>query len=132
MIQTYFTVMAVVRNKGGKFLITQRAKERSNPGLWNHITGFAEEKKSAEDAALRELMEESNLEGKLIRSSEPFWRDFGEKRWIVVASLIEVEDISNLKLDELELQAYDWIDLEDKKISYSIGMKAGFKNLDLI
>ena len=112
-MKTYATVHAIVM-KDGKILVLQRAKHRTRPGTWNTVTGHIKEKESAEDAAIRELKEETNLEGQLVRTGEPFWVDDGGVRWIVVPSLIEVGDISQFKMDESESQGFRWIALDDQ------------------
>ena len=50
-MKTYCTVHAIAINKGGKYLITQRGKGNSI-GDWRPVSGFIEERESAEDAAV--------------------------------------------------------------------------------
>ena len=130
-MKTYMTVH-VITMKDGKFLLLQRAKHRTNPGTWNVVTGHVREKESAEDAALRELKEETNLEGKLVKTGEPFWVDQGDIRWIVVPSLINTDDISQFKMDESESQGFKWIGLDDEMIKHGIGLKKDLQILELI
>jgi 8-oxo-dGTP pyrophosphatase MutT (NUDIX family) len=113
-------------------LILQRALHRSSPGKWNHVTGYIQERESAEEAALRELKEETNLEGEIVKTTEPFWVDSGDTRWVVISSLIEVSNEDEIKVDENESQAYEWIDLSDERVSKSNGMRESFKELGLL
>ena len=112
-MKTYMTVH-VIAMKDGKFLLLQRAKHRTNPGTWNVVTGHVREKESAEDAALRELKEETNLEGKLVKTGEPFWVDQGDIRWIVVPSLINTDDISHLRWMRVNRKASSGLGLMTK------------------
>jgi len=131
-MKTYATTHAVATNSGGKYLILQRAVNRTNPGTWNVITGYIQERESAEDAAIRELKEETNLDGEIIKTSEPFWKDDGEKRWIMVSSLIRVANIDKIKIDPGESQNFRWIDPTDPIVGKSKGIKLSFEELGLI
>lgn len=131
-MRTLFTVHAIARNKQGKILVIQRADHRSSPGKWNCITGYVQERESAEEAALRELKEETNLEGIILKTTKPFWGDSGNIRWVVVSSLIEIEDESKIKIDENESKAYKWITLNDPTVLNSYGLKESLIKLGLL
>ncbi len=131
-MKTYTTVHAVATNGKGEYLILQRADHRTNPGSWNVVTGYLHERESAEDAALRELKEETNLEGDIIKTSEPFWRDNADTRWIMVSSLIRIKNLDQIKIDPNESKGFKWIKPNDPLIEGSPGMKLSFKYLELI
>lgn len=131
-MKTFFTVHAVVINRSGEYLILQRANHRTNPGSWNVITGHVQERESAEDAALRELKEETNLEGETIETTEPFWVDTEDKRWVVVSSLIKVKDVDSLKIDPNESSDYRWIKSNDPIVNVSRGINLSFKKLNIL
>ena len=132
-MKTYSTVHAVARNKEGKYLVLQRAEHRSSPGKWNFITGYIQERESAEDAALRELKEETNLEGEIIQTADPWWRDHtDDKRYLIVTSLINVTNEEDLKVDEGESQAYKWINVTDDLVQESSAMTEDFVRLGLV
>lgn len=130
-MKTYMTVHTIVM-KDGKILVLQRAKTRTNPGTWNTVTGHVQDKESAEDAALRELKEETNLKGRIIKTAEPFWVDQGDVRWIVVPSLVDITDVSQFKMDEGESQAFRWIGLDDQIVKDGLGLKKDLQLLGLI
>lgn len=130
-MKTFATVHAVVTNGNGEYLILQRADQRTNPGTWNVVTGYLRERESAENAALRELKEETNLDGEIIKTTEPFWRDSGDTRFIMVSSLILVKDISKLRIDPVESQNFRWIKPNDPVVGQSPGMKFSFEYLGL-
>jgi 8-oxo-dGTP diphosphatase len=131
-MKTYTTVHAVAQNSEGKFLILQRAPHRTNPGKWNFITGYIQERESAEDAALRELKEETNLEGEIIKTTEPWWRDHEGKRFIIVTSLIKVSNEKDLQVDPGESQAHEWISTSDNIVKEISIMIEDFKRLGII
>lgn len=131
-MKTYITVHALAVDKKGRCLILQRAKNRTSPGKWNCVTGYIQDRESAEEAALRELKEETNLTGKIIKTTKPFWLDGNKIRWVVISSLIKVENTSNLKIDKYESQNYRWISTNDKIIEKSRGLKDTLKNLGII
>lgn len=130
-MKTYSTVHGVATNGKGEYLILQRGDNRTNPGSWNVVTGYIHERESAEEAALRELKEETNLDGEIVKTAEPFWRDNGDTRWIMVSSLIQVKNVSEMKIDPAESQNYKWIKSNDPIVEESPGMNLSFKYLGL-
>ena len=130
-MKTYSTVHVVATDGNDNYLILQRAEGRTNPGIWNVVTGYIKERESAEEAALRELKEETNLEGEIIKTTEPAWNDIGDIRWIIVTSLIKVNNLDQLKIDPGESQNFRWIKSSDPIIETSVGMKLSFTTLGL-
>lgn len=130
-MRTYITVHAVARNEKGEYLILQRAAHRTNPGEWNFITGHIKERESVEDAALRELKEETNLEGEILGVSEPWWGDSEDKRFVIVSVLLKVNNPKDLKIDTEEAQAHQWIRPDEDIVQASSVMKEGFTRLGI-
>lgn len=130
-MKTYCTLHAIAVNKEGKYLITQRGKGNS-VGDWRPVSGFIEERESAEKGALRELKEETNLEGKVIKTTKPYWVDVGDIRWVVVALLVKVENPSEIKLDKDEILDYKWITANDPLINKSEVLKKTMTELCLL
>jgi len=131
-MKTYSTIHAVAQNRDGKYLILQRANHRNDPGKWNFVTGFIQERESAEDAALRELKEETNLEGEIIKTTEPWWRDHEGKRYIIVSSLIKITNQEDLQVDTSESQAYKWLDPTDDFVKTSSIIQEDFIRLGIV
>jgi len=131
-MKTNFTVHAVAQNSAGKYLLLQRAVHRTNPGSWNCITGFVQERESAEEAALRELKEETNLTGQIVKTSLPFWREHDDTRWVVVSSLVKIENETELKIDPSESSDYKWVLPTDDLAKSSAAFQASLKNLGII
>src|SRR3990172_1389462 len=90
-MKTYVITSAIIKHNN-KFLIGKRASTKKvSPNQWEFISGFIDSKESAEDIILRELMEEINLKGKIIKSAEPYVIVDNNERWIIIPFLIEVE-----------------------------------------
>lgn len=123
---------AVATNKKGEYLILQRAPHRSSPRSWNVVTGYIQEREPAEDAALRELKEETNLGGKIIKTTEPFWHDDGEKRFVIITSLIKINNPNDLVIDLQESSSHRWIKSDDPIVQSSPGMKLSFEKLGIL
>jgi 8-oxo-dGTP pyrophosphatase MutT (NUDIX family) len=121
-MRTYSTINALIKYKD-KYLVLQRANNRTNPGYWNCITGHIKDRECAEDAALREVKEETNLEGNISKVALPYWVDAKDVRWVTMTYLVEVDDITNLKIDENESQDYKWIYLDDDIVKQSRGLQ---------
>jgi 8-oxo-dGTP pyrophosphatase MutT (NUDIX family) len=115
-----------------KYLILQRADNRSNPGYWNCVTGHVKEKETVEETAIREVKEETNLYGEIIKTGGPFIHYNKDKRWVIFVYLIKVKDISNLKIDTNELQDYKWINKNDEMVSKYKGFEDTFKILGIL
>jgi len=89
-MKTYTIATALVEYKG-KYLIAKRSlKKKFSPGQWEFISGFVEEKESAEETILRELREETTINGKIVKSAEPFSIIDEKARWIIIPYLIKV------------------------------------------
>jgi 8-oxo-dGTP pyrophosphatase MutT (NUDIX family) len=130
-MKTFCTVHAIAKRADGKYLITQRGKGGSI-GDWRPVSGFIEERESAEDAAQRELKEETNLSGKLVQTTKPFWIDAGNIRWVVIASLIKVNEYESIKIDKSEILDYRWVDPNDPVIEKSKVLRKTLQELGII
>ena len=131
-MKTYITIHSVVVNDVGEYLVLQRANHRSNPGSWNFITGYIQDRESAEEAALRELKEETNLEGEIVKTTNPFWIEEDNIRWVIIASLISMNDTSKLKIDEQESQSCRWIKVDDLLIKQFFPLRKTLGELGIL
>ncbi len=128
-MRTLVTMHALIVHKD-KYLVLQRADNRSNPRYWNCVTGHIKEHESAEETALREVKEETNLDGEIIKTAEPLIHFTKDQRWVILAYLINVNDISNLKIDTNESQAYKWIEINDDMVKEYKGLEETIKILN--
>ena len=122
---------ALIQNED-KYLILQRADDRSNPGYWNCVTGHVKENESVEETAIREVKEETNLDGKIVKTAEPFVHFQEDKRWIIFSYLINVKDISDMIIDSKEAKNFKWIGSGDTIIYKYKGIEDTFKSLNLL
>lgn len=133
-LQTRITVCVVALDPAShKFLLLKRPDDRiDSPGIWSFVTGHIQERETAEAAAIRELKEETNLEGNILKSEEPIIYYEDTTRWIVCQVLIEVKNIEQLQIDAAESQEYKWVRADDEIINQNAWMNQTLKFLQLI
>ena len=102
---------AVVRSKG-ILMLKRPATSRSFPGRWSLVTGKIEPGESPEDAARREIMEETGLKaGEPAASLDPIYVREGGKLWKVYPFRFDCEDAEPVLNNENE--AFRWSSPED-------------------
>lgn len=112
MIKEYKIVLGVVKFKN-KFLIGKRAiTKKFAPGKWEFISGFIEEDEKPEQTILRELQEETNLHGRIIKSGETYNFKDKEGNWLVFPYLIGVKN-DNFDINKDDHSELKWINLND-------------------
>ena len=132
-MKTLCTIHAVAQREDGKILLLQRTDERDRPGKWHCVTGYIKEKEPAEEAVLRELQEETHLEGMLVKTADPYWFDLeGKLRMLIIASLVSVKGTDSLHIDERESRAFQWVALDDPMIQKIPSLKLCLKKLGMI
>src|SRR5919204_2292445 len=92
---TYVAVIGVVvKQMDGKdkiLLLKRNAQRRTSPNKWQTPSGFIKEGESAEEAVLREVKEETSLDGTIEKSGSAFEVVDEWARWIIVPFLISVK-----------------------------------------
>ncbi len=97
---------AVVTGKG-VLMLKRPAASRSFPGKWSLVTGKIESGESPEDAARREILEETELRvGKPAASLEPVYVREGKKLWKVYPFRFGLDDAEPVLNHENE--AFRW------------------------
>ena len=99
-------VAAVIKNEAGKILITQRNLQKSQGGLWEFPGGKIEPNETKEDAIIREIKEELDIDiqVKSYLSEKVF--NYPEKDINLIA--LECKKINgDIKL--LEHEDYRWV-----------------------
>lgn len=92
-----------------KFLAVKRSDDREHsPGLWEFPSGKIEEGEIPEEAALRELEEETGLEGELKGVCDFHERTIGGDRVRFYPYLVEVEFKDEVELSD-EHSEFEWI-----------------------
>lgn len=116
-METYVITTAVIRNKG-KYLIAKRAATKKfAPNQWEFISGFMDTQESPKETILREIKEELNTNGSIIKESVSFDIIDDDGRWTVMPFLVELdtEDIHVNKEDHSEIK---WV-AADELTNYS-------------
>ncbi|MFB6175314.1 MAG: NUDIX hydrolase [Candidatus Nanohalobium sp.] len=117
--------IGVIRNKG-KFLVMKRSEETSSSGLWTFPGGRIEEsdapdsissgnadgkieEETVEEAALREIKEETGLEPEVLRTGESYMNTGELGEWKIFPVLMES---SSREVDmNHEHSEFRWIEL---------------------
>lgn len=107
-MKTYATVIGVVKFKEKILFLHRTSSRHSSPNLWQPVSGFIGDRESAEDAVLREVKEETGLDGEIISSGKIFEIADQWGRWIIAPYLISV-DSDKVKIDPSEHSEYHWI-----------------------
>lgn len=131
-MKTYATVIGIIKF-GEKILLLKRNPNRhSSPNKWQPVSGFIGEKEAAEDAVLREVKEETGLEGKIIKAGKVFEVTDNWGRWIIMAFLISV-DSDKVKIDLKEHSEYRWVKPEEiTEFDCVAGIKEDLESVGLL
>ena len=107
-MKTHVTVVGIVKFNEKILLLKRNPNRHSSPNKWQPVSGFIEEREAAEDAVLREVKEETELDGKIIKTGKVFEVIDNWGRWIIISFLISV-DSDKIKIDPEEHSEYKWI-----------------------
>lgn len=127
-----YAVEALIKYKN-KFLVCKRQINlKVAPGIWNVPAGKVKENEGIEEALIREVKEETNLDIKNVEYVDYHFINKQHKR-IVFTYFTELTDISDFKLDKEEFSEFKWISAEevDELDSLSEYLKANIKKLGI-
>ena len=109
-------VAAIITNKEEKILIAKRSLKKSQGGLWEFPGGKIEKNESKEDAIVREIKEELNMDVKVDSSFDEKIYEYPDKTIRLIAlncsmisdsyEVLEHEDIK--WISEEEFKAYEF------------------------
>ncbi len=107
---TYVVVLGVVRlDDDNRILLLKRSPQRrTSPNKWQTPSGFLKEGEAAEEAILREVQEETLLDGTIIKSGKSFEILDEWGRWIIIPFLIAVKS-DKVVIDASEHSQFKWI-----------------------
>ncbi len=111
-MKTYATVIGVVKFNNKILILKRNPNRKSSPNKWQPVSGFIKERESAEDGVLREIKEETGLDGKIIKSGEVFEVTDEYGRWIIMSFLVSVKS-DKVEIDREEHSEYRWINLDE-------------------
>ena len=113
-MKTVVLVGAAVIDKGKILLLKRVETDDFLPGYYDVPGGKLEEGEDPNKGVLRELKEETGMDGKVIRPYN-VWHEVvdyhgGRKHIIEIDFLVEVRDKSRIKLSKDEHSEYIWVD----------------------
>jgi 8-oxo-dGTP diphosphatase len=112
---TYVAVIGVLKledDYGRILLLKRNIQRRTSPNKWQTPSGFIREGESAEEAIIREVKEETSLDGAIKRSGRSFEVVDEWARWIIVPFLISVKS-DKVVIDNKEHSEFRWIKVDE-------------------
>jgi len=116
---TYVAVIGVVKldNDDDRddciiLLLKRNAQRRTSPNKWQTPSGFINEGESAEEAVLREVKEETALDGTIKKSGTVFEVVDEWARWVIVPFLISVKS-GKVVIDTREHSEFRWVKVDE-------------------
>jgi 8-oxo-dGTP diphosphatase len=113
---TYVAVIGVVKLDDEEedyiLLLKRNALRRTSPNKWQTPSGFMNEGESAEEAVLREVKEETTLEGTIKKSGSVFEVVDEWARWIIIPFLISVKS-NKVVIDTREHSEFRWVKVNE-------------------
>jgi len=132
MVKTLFAVTAVVKNKD-EFLILKKAPDDYNyPNKWSFCSGFVKEFEPGEETCIREIKEETGLDGKIIKTGKIIEVLDKERniRWVIAVYLCET-DKTDVKLCKENVD-FKWVTLDEiDNYPFVPGLTKDLKSLGL-
>ncbi|MBI2671853.1 NUDIX hydrolase [Candidatus Woesearchaeota archaeon] len=107
-MKTYVICVGIVKFNERILILKRIRNKRFSPNEWEFVSGFIKEHENAEDCVLREVKEETNLKGKIVKSGQVFETEDKYGRWIIIPFLITVKS-DKVKIDIKEHSEYKWI-----------------------
>jgi 8-oxo-dGTP diphosphatase len=117
---TYVAVIGVVKLDNNEvnhdnciiLLLKRNALRRTSPNKWQTPSGFINEGESAEEAVLREVKEETALDGTIKKSGAVFEVIDEWARWIIIPFLIIVKS-DKVVIDTREHSEFRWVKVNE-------------------
>jgi 8-oxo-dGTP diphosphatase len=110
---TYVAVIGVVKLDDDRILLLKRdARRRTSPDKWQTPSGFMNEGEPAEEAVLREVKEETSLDGTIIKSGRAFEVVDEWARWVIVPFLISAKS-DKVVIDTKEHSEFRWVKVDE-------------------
>lgn len=110
---TYVAVIGIVKLDDDRILLLKRnARRRTSPNKWQTPSGFMNEGESAEEAVLREVKEETSLDGTIMKSGSAFEVVDKWARWVIVPFLISAKS-DKVVIDTSEHSEFRWVNVDE-------------------
>ena len=119
------TVRGIIRNDSGEILIVKRhPKSKTDPEMWELPGGKVEKGEHFEDALIREIKEETNLDVNVGDFCDAIQNDYSHKR--TVQLMMYLDDVEGSVEISEEHTEYMWASIE--KIE-SLELSSSFKKV---
>ena len=107
-MKTYATVVGIAKFDDKILLLKRNGDRTTSPNLWQGVSGALKEREAAEDAVLREVKEETRLDGRIVKAGKiiDVSDEFG--RWIVIPFLVSV-DSDDVRIGKNEHTEFRWV-----------------------
>ena len=110
---TFVAVIGIVKLDDDRILLLKRnARRRTSPNKWQTPSGFMNEGESAEEAVLREVKEETSLDGTIMKSGSAFEVVDKWARWVIVPFLISAKS-DKVVIDTSEHSEFRWVNVDE-------------------
>lgn len=131
-MKSYVIVVGIVKFKDKILLLKRKSDSYNAPNKWEFVSGYIKEFESCEDCVLREVKEETNLDGEIFFSGKIIEINSEGKKWITAPYLIKVKN-DNVKLDRGEHSEFSWIGIDEiKKFDCLNGIEEDLKSVKLL
>ena len=132
MQKTYVCVAGVVQFGSKVLLLKRTSTRRASADKWQPPSGFIKEKEAVEDAVLREVKEETGLDGEIIGVGNFFEAVDEWGKWVTMPFLISVKS-DNVVIDQKEHSEAIWIEPKDV-LNFDLveGSRGDFEALGLL
>lgn len=130
-MKTRVAIVGIIKHKGKVLLLKRALTKKHSPGLWEFAGGFLHEGETTEDCIVREVKEETRLDGKVVRRGKAFETEDQWGKWIVIPHLISVK--SGKVKKSREHTECRWISVKDvKKFKCVVSVGRDLKTLKLL
>ncbi len=108
MIGTRVIVVGAVKFGDKILLIKRRDDKEFSPGKWELVSGFLKEYETSEEAVVREVKEETDLDCSIVKYGKLVDVEDKYGRWVIIPYLCEVKG-DKVILDPKEHEDFVWI-----------------------
>ena len=107
-MKSYVIAVGIVKFNEEILILKRNSTKRFDPNKWEFVSGFIKEHEVIEDTVLREVKEETDQVGEIVKSAKSFEVTDNYGRWIIVPFIIKVNS-KNIILDPKEHTEFKWI-----------------------
>lgn len=121
--------LSTLRNED-EFLLVERSQENTSSGEWGFVSGKIEEDEKPEEAAKRELREETRIRAEPVETGDWFIGEGEQGYWRLFPVLMETGE-TEVDLN-WELSDHRWANLEELENMKTMGRMKAVEKLELV